>query len=630
MAQNIKNKKQVLNGINSQVCGHVSELMERFVFERINSQEARKVIYQEAEDAFKNQLDDESGVYGIWQGEFWGKWMIGAAQFCEYHMDEELREFIHKAALKLITYQMPNGYLGTYRDPQMIFPADRAKTKTILGWPCNWNWNIWCRKYTLWGLLEAWRVTDDSKILQAATHLADHLIKQLHDNHIRLADTGTFAGLPSCSILKPMILLYEATQNNSYLKFAQEIAEDWMRKDGSCPNLIVNALKGIPVHEWYSNTPRWTKVYEMLSCFEGILALYKVTEDKKLLKASMKFHILLKQNELNVLFSVGFNDIFSHATAQLNAISEPCDIIHWMRFCYELFTITGIKSYMDDFELAFFNPFLAGVYKDGKWGSRGVRSHGHHFTAPQQAMLTRNHCCVNNIPRGFINMTQAIVMVSNDTVYVNLYAESKCDFRINAGRISLDITGDYLASGLVKLSFNATLSHSVKLKLRIPGWATANSLTINEKHFDDNKTDWFEIMLNSGRTEMSLHFDRKLNIREHIPFNGNSEWYKKRWMSNDDKMKDMWLTGRASTLVYGPLLLARSKYIGNSEKEMFGKPLPVGFSCTLKAVESKKVWYAFEAEISSENKCFQTIVCDYHSAGNEKLLDEPRFFSIYF
>ena len=630
MMHDTKDKIQGLKGVKSRISGHVAEQMERFIFERINSQEARTVVYQEAEDAFKNQVDDASGVYGLWQGEFWGKWMIGAARVCEYSGNEELREFIHQAALKLMTYQMPDGYLGTYRNPLNVFPADREKFQALMGWPDNWNWNIWCRKYTLWGLLEAWRVTKDPVILQAGTRLADHLIGQLHENHIRLPETGTFAGLPSGSILKPIVLLHQATGEHSYLEFAQEIVGEWMREDGKIPNIIANALAGIPVHEWYPEPSCWAKVYEMLSCFDGILALYKVTGERKLLEASEKFYGLLKRCEINLLFSVGFNDIFSHAASQLNAISEPCDVIHWMRFSYELFLLTGNKAYMDDFELAFYNPFMAGVYQDGKWGARGVRGHGRHFTAEAQASLKHNHCCVNNMPRAFMNMAHAMVTVSHDTACLNLYTEFQTDFTMDAGRICLSVSGDYLACGRVHLVFDAELERPIRLKLRIPGWATASSLTIAGKQRAGENADWFEGTLESGHTEMALQFDRRLEIREHVAQNQTSGWYPLRWESGDPDLNGMFRAERASTLVYGPLLLARSKHIGNREDEIFGPPFPAGFSCRLKAVPRKEAWCAFEAEFTHGDKCRQTMVCDYATSGNEKLLDEPRFFSIYF
>ncbi|UKI33144.1 MAG: hypothetical protein L6W00_06535 [Lentisphaeria bacterium] len=69
--------------------------MERFLNRRLRSEEARPA-YQEAEDAFRNKLDDASGVHGIWQGEFWGKWIIGAVRTAEYFDDGELREFIRQ------------------------------------------------------------------------------------------------------------------------------------------------------------------------------------------------------------------------------------------------------------------------------------------------------------------------------------------------------------------------------------------------------------------------------------------------------------------------------------------------------------------------------------------------------
>ena len=177
--------------------GYVAERMEQFIDQRINSEEARTLIYKEAEDAFRNKLDDISGIYGIWQGEFWGKWIISAVRVCEYSNNEDLKEFIRSGVHALISMQEPSGYLGTYRDAMNIFAADTERTREVLGWPCDWNWNIWCRKYTLWGLLEAWRLLNEPEIINAAERLAGHLISSLHENGIRLGSTGTFAGIPS-------------------------------------------------------------------------------------------------------------------------------------------------------------------------------------------------------------------------------------------------------------------------------------------------------------------------------------------------------------------------------------------------------------------------------------------------
>ncbi len=596
--------------------GSVSEQMERFFDHRIRSAEARDIIYREAEDAFRNRLDDASGIHGIWQGEFWGKWIISAVRVCEYSRDAELKAFIRRGVHTLITMQEPSGYLGTYHDPMNVFAADPEKTKPVLGWPCNWNWNIWCRKYTLWALLEAWRLLEEPEILTAAGKLARHLIRTLRENGIRLGATGTFAGIPSGSILKPVLILYRATKDGEFLRFAEEIADNWSRNDGLCPNLIANALSGKPVHEWYPEPKEWAKAYEMMSCFDGILELYRITGTPALLESAKRFHALLKNNELNKLFSVGFNDIFANGAGQLNAITEPCDVVHWMRLCHELFLITDDKTCLDDFELAFCNPFLASVYRDGKWGARGVRSHGRHLTVFEQAGMKHNHCCVNNLPRGFMNMAQTAATRSAGTVSVNFY--TGFEWEENGSRLT--VSGDYLASGDVRIKWEA--AEKTVLRFRIPGWATSAELSVNGET-QTGSGDWFFRTLPPGKTELRLKFGRKLEIRDHAAQTETDEWYRTRWQ--EPGMEELFRTARASTLVYGPLLLARSKYIGNTETEMFGAPLPAGFSCSLTPVPSTVVRCAFEADFGG----FKTMVCDYASAGNA-VLDNQRFFSIFF
>lgn len=133
-----KNNVMMLNKIPAQFSGHVAELMNQFVYERINSDAGRNEVYREAEDAFLHKIDDESGIIGIWQGEFWGKWIISAAQVCDYSGNAELKDFIHNAALKLITYQDADGYLGTYRNSMMMFAPtlkkfSRSWAKTATG-----------------------------------------------------------------------------------------------------------------------------------------------------------------------------------------------------------------------------------------------------------------------------------------------------------------------------------------------------------------------------------------------------------------------------------------------------------------------------------------------------------------
>lgn len=605
--------------------GSIAEHMERFFHERIRSEEAHKVVYAEAENAFRSKLDDASGVYGIWQGEFWGKWIISAVRCAEYSGDQETREFIRQGVEHLIALQEPSGYLGTYRDPMNVFAADVAKTEPLLGWKCDWNWNIWCRKYTLWGMLEAYRLLGDPRILESAEKQAEFLIHSLHEHNIALRETGTFFGMPSGSILKPMVLLYEYTQKSIFLDFAKEIAADWDRADNTPPNLIANALSGKPPYQWYPEPQKWAKVYEMLSCWDGILRLFRHTGEKRLLDAAIQFRRTLMQGDSNALFSVGFNDMLNHAAARVNALTEPCDVIHWLRFLSELFLLTDDKSCLDDMELAFYNAFLASVYRDGRWGARAVRSHGHHFSAPPQAGLHHNHCCVNNIPRGAFNFAQSVLTTNGNELSLNFFTDAEVSAQTpDGGSIRLNITGNYLQTGSADVECNAELSAPVTLRIRIPRWAAAAQI--------DGSTvsgDWFRTELKSGLRKIHLQFERQPEIRFHEeleePVNSRAKWES----GEGAAMQEIFRTKPAWTIVYGPVLLARSKFIGNTEDEMFASALPAGFQVKLSPEPHPKTRCAWRAEISADGRHFTTHVCDYASAGDAKI-EDPKFFSVFF
>ena len=176
--------------------GYASELMDAFLANRVFSNYAKKVVFKECEDAFLRCTDGDSENC-LWQGEFWGKWVISAARACRYAEDSEMKGFLHGAALRLIELQRESGYIGTYKNSEQF---------TVLeGW--SWNWNIWCRKYTLWGMLEAYMLLREATLLESAKGMADSLISDLASIGAEAGETGSFKGLASSSVIKPVLIL---------------------------------------------------------------------------------------------------------------------------------------------------------------------------------------------------------------------------------------------------------------------------------------------------------------------------------------------------------------------------------------------------------------------------------------
>ena len=101
--------------------GYVGEHTEHFINTRTLSDYGKNEVYPEAEGAFVSKVDDELGAFGIWQGEYWGKWAISTARSARYLGSAELTSLVRSGAERMMSYQDKRGYLGTYRDSKNFF-----------------------------------------------------------------------------------------------------------------------------------------------------------------------------------------------------------------------------------------------------------------------------------------------------------------------------------------------------------------------------------------------------------------------------------------------------------------------------------------------------------------------------
>jgi len=182
----IQNKTQTLPSGSWRFNGFIGKRLDQIAAARFTDDGAWNQYYPQTEDAFRLREDDISHVpKGVWRGEFWGKYILGAIAACQYYDSDDLKERVRIAATGLISTQNKDGYIGTYTDSKKYGPH---------------TWNIWCRKYTLWGLLEAWHLLDDDTILEAAARFMDHLMTEIGPERDDICQTGQFneIGRASC------------------------------------------------------------------------------------------------------------------------------------------------------------------------------------------------------------------------------------------------------------------------------------------------------------------------------------------------------------------------------------------------------------------------------------------------
>ena len=221
------------------------------------------------------------------------------------------------------------------------------------------------------------------------------------------------------------------------------------------------------------------KAYEMMSCFEGLCELYRVTGKREYLDASEKLADGIIREE-ETLVGVGTsNEVwFGGATKQAGLVEKPmetCVTVTWMKFCDQLLRLTGDVKYADEMEKNLYNGLLGAMMPDGRWwgyfnGLMGIRVPSY----VQHADVNLS-CCVVNGPRALMLTPFWAFMRSAEGPVINLYAPGTAQI----GAVGLEITGDYPVSDLVEIIVTPERSEEFTLSLRIPSWSKRTVLKVN-------------------------------------------------------------------------------------------------------------------------------------------------------
>ena len=596
--------------------------MHNFFRARMLDTTAQRDVFGEARSAFRDRDDDEKAVLpdrkmgGIWRGEFWGKLMLGTARVADYLQDPALTKFVKEECHRMIALQDPDGYLGSYADKENVWIPESAKPAMRAAYGWNTVWNLWNRKYAIWAMLMAYRTTGDRAILASTERQMDQWIEMMHRLGLPLFVTGQpeKVGLPSMSILKPLLMLYAETGKKTYLDYAKEMLPDWDRADGACPNFFRNADRADALHTWYPNPSRWAKSYEMMSCLDGLLEYTRLTGDARALETVRKIYDNLLRTELNVLGDVGYVDQFYGAATQPNASTEVCDTIHWIRLSLDLYLMTGDVRYCDAIELAYFNAFLAGVYRDGTWGAFAVRGTACHET-DRQCGYAYNHCCVNNVPRTFMDMAEGTVTRDRAGVFhVNFYQDATATL----DGVDFAVSGNYPVGNVVTVKVS---DPAAKVVFRTPAWCPKLDVAQPEK----------------GVWRLTFDMNPRLLDGPDTAVAKKEGWHYERYLCREQPLRsplrDSYRATPAATVMVGPLLLAKSRRTGATQMELMDLATVrgQGYAVKVTPVACEDVWGAWDVELTKPGApTIRTRACDYQSAGDDPYADGSVRFSIWF
>lgn len=563
-----------------ELSGYMGKRIDDCITHRVKTEDVKQLI-----EPFKYRNE-----YSRWQTEFWGKWILGAISSYRYSQDPELLEIIRGAVDGLLETQTEDGYIGNYApDAQLA------------------HWDIWGRKYTLLGLLSYYDLTGDKKALEASKRLTDHLLTQVGPGHADIVKTGNYRGMPSSSILEPVMYLYARTKDQKYIDFAKYIIARWETPDG--PQLISKAQKNIPVAERFPAPKSWwswengQKAYEMMSCYEGLIELYKVTREPDYLDAVESAVENIIRNEINVAgsgsaFECWYNGQ-SRQTQPTYHTMETCVTFTWMQLCNRLLQLTGNPMYADQIEKTGYNALMASLKADASQIAKYSPLEGCRHEGEEQCGMHIN-CCNANGPRAFAMLPQVAYQVADGRININLYTPSSAEISFGKKQtVRIIQQTEYPVDEKVEIEIDPSKPSEFTLALRIPAWSDSTTVKINGE------------AVTGVQPGSYLPLNRKWNKGDKITLT----------MDLRGKVVEM---NQTQAIVRGPVLLARDSRYKDGDIDEASVIVKKGGYVELTPDPSAPsfAWMSFTApmylgtDLESKSPAKQIHFCDFGSAGN--------------
>ncbi len=470
-----------------QLNGYLGDRVEANVTERL-----LKIDEQGILEGFYNRPGTQT-----WVGEYPGKYLHAASRAWRNSGNIQLKTQMDRIVDVLLASQDKDGYLGTYA-PENYWTG----------------WDVWAHKYDLLGLLSYYSVTGHQPALDASIKIGDLMCKTFGNapRQLNIEEHGEHVGMASCSILEPMTELYRFTGDQKYLDFCKYILEAYDHPKGP---KIITTLNTIGKVNLTANA----KAYEMMSNFTGIIKLYQLTGEPKLLSAMETAwkDIVAKRLYITGTCSKGehFQDDFVLPAENDDHMGEGCVSTTWIQYNQAMYNLTGEAKYIDEIEKTIYNHLLAAENP-----TTGCVSY---YTALQGKKPYRcninAHCCLASIPRGIAAIPElAYTKSAINGCNINIYSSGNFtdSLKTTDGKlvsVKLSIDSEYPANGNAKIKVSASKPAGFTIALRVPAWCKNFTAKIEGQEYKGIPGEYLELK-RTWKENSTIDISMDLNIQQ--------------------------------------------------------------------------------------------------------------------
>lgn len=386
----------------------------------------------------------------------------GAAYTLSVHPDPTLEAYIDGLVDTIAAAQERDGYLYTTRsiDPKQPHP-----------WAGPSRWVLEKddshELYNLGHLYEAavayHQATGKRRLLDVALRTADLLVATF--------GPGKQSIWPGHQITEMgLVKLYRVTGERKYLELAQFMLDERGPDgdQGAGREYNQSHLRVVDQSDAVGHAVRATYMYS------GMADVAALTGNAAYLEASNRLWQSVVTGKLYITGGIGATgrgEAFGHAfeLPNMTAYNETCAAIGNDYWNHRLFLLHGDAKYIDVMERTLYNGLVSGVSRDGKafFYPNPLESAGQHARSPWFGVA----CCPSNITRFLASVPGYLYAVRDDTIHVNLFADSTARIALDGRTVAVEQQTRYPWEGRVSLRVREAGDRPLALRLRVPGWA---------------------------------------------------------------------------------------------------------------------------------------------------------------
>ena len=315
--------------------------------------------------------------------------------------------------------------------------------------------------------------------------MADLLIEVYGEGKADLTKYGTRQGISATTLLESIVMLYDRTQDQKYLDFAEHIVA--MSENNPKLRLMGAMLDRESVV--YSGDG---KAYQLMANLLGYLGLYRNTGDERYLKTVQNAWHDIKTRHVDVTGGPWGRHMPYNGNRECFALLsdydpaavdvETCSTTTWVQLNLHLLEVTGEARYAVEAERAVFNAIMAAQHENGLDWCYYIRANQNR--RPYELAIK---CCSSSGPRALEMFARYLVGEIEGGVSFASLVPCSVVLPESLGRAKIRVMGNYPFNPNVRIRFEESSGKEFALEFRDPADSQLQAARINGQEIALNK-----------------------------------------------------------------------------------------------------------------------------------------------